>query len=291
MAIIKLYNNGITGGKPGRNITNHQKRSNTKGWSPAVSRRMTKWLYSVGIPNLTGSGYSFTFTVKECPPSPSDWSDLVHNLTTKRFKRLGVVRYQWLTEWQSRGVPHLHGCVYFDNEVSHHKLIALWIDLAKRYGAKIQSQNVKPIYDDIGWYKYLSKHAVRGTLHYQRNNANIPPEWNGITGRMWGKGGDWGVTEPLTFELDNLSWARFKRIIRSYRKAKSRAHFQSQSVLQDPYKWLMAKRNISKSRRILKSSSKTLSEIRGVNEFFDYDTAIKIMLHLSTYKKSEIIQN
>lgn len=296
MAILKLYPNGITGGKPGKN-NNFQKRGNTKGWTPSVSRRMTKFLYSVGIPSLTGSGFSFTFTIKDCPPTAKDWASLVHKLTTIRFKRMGAVRYQWLTEWQRRGVPHLHGCVYFDNPTQANQLISHWIDLASEFNPHFKCQNVKPIYDDVGWYKYLSKHCVRGVVHYQRNSNNIPEQWKTNTGRMWGKGGDWGVAEPTTFDLDSSSFARFRRIIRGYRKAKARSEFQdivTHILIKgscDSHRFLSAKANIAKARRLLKSNNPKISDIRGINEFFDYDDGFRILLHLKNdYSQSEIEQ-
>lgn len=296
MAILKLYPNGLTGGKPGRN-NNFQRRGNTNGWTPSVSRRMTKFLYSVGIPSLSGSGYSFTFTVKDCPSTPKLWSDIVHNLTTKRFKRMGAVRYQWLTEWQRRGVPHLHGCVYFDSPTNSSELIFQWLSLASDFNPDFRCQNVKSIYDDLGWYRYLSKHCVRGVCHYQRNSENIPKQWKDKTGRMWGKGGDWGVTEPTTFDLDSKSFSRFRRVIRSYRKAKARSEFQDiinhllekGSIERD--RFLSAKRNICKARRLLKSNNSKISDIRGINEFFDYEDGLRILLHLKNdYLQSEIEQ-
>lgn len=293
MAVLKLYPNGITAGKPGLN-TNIQKRGLTQGWTPAVSRRMTKWLYSVGIPKLTGSGYSFTFTIKDCPPTSEDWKKLVFRLA-KRFDRLSSIRLHWLTEWQRRGVPHLHGCVYFDNEnVTSSRIVDCWIECSKQYSPSRLSQNVKPIFDETGWYKYLSKHAVRGVIHYQRNSKNIPAEWKGNTGRMWGKRGDWGVTEPISFNVDNKSYNRFRRIIRNWRKSKARDDFEQiynqllRTYKCDSYKFEQALKNIGRSRRLLKSNNRKVASVRGINEFFDHDTAMTILLHLSSYEDSDI---
>ncbi len=271
------------------------KRGETQGWNPAVSRRMTQWLYSVGIPQLTGSGYSFTFTVKDCPPSAQNWAKLVKALAM-RFKRRGVVRYHWLTEWQSRGVPHLHGCVYFDSMITNDAIIDLWVDVARQYNPLHKSQNVKPIYDDVGWFKYLSKHAVRGVQHYQRNGDNMPKEWKGHTGRMWGKGGDWGVQKPMRFDLDDKSYCRFRRIVRSWRKSKARCEHQTimsellRTYQLDAYRLQQSKRNIIRARSLLKSHDRKVSNVRGVNEFFGLDESIRIAVHLNSYDDAIVEQ-
>ncbi len=274
LATLQLYNNGMTAGKAGRNnndkfndvdyifehlnktgtVPKAAKRGETQGWNPAVSRRMTQWLYSVGIPHLTGSGYSFTFTIKDCPPIAQDWAKLVKALAM-RFKRRGVVRYHWLTEWQSRGVPHLHG-----------------------------------------WFKYLSKHAVRGVQHYQRNSDNMPKEWKGHTGRMWGKGGDWGVQKPMRFDLDDKSYCRFRRIVRAWRKSKARCEHEAimsellRTYQVDAYRLQQSKRNIIRARSLLKSHDRKVANVRGVNEFFGLDESIRIAVHLNSYDDAIVEQ-
>lgn len=281
MAILKLYNNGLTFAKPGLN-NQPPKRGVTKGWTQGVSRRMTQWLYSVGTDKLTGYGYSFTFTVRNCPPSSSDWSKLVHNLT-KRLKRLGATRYHWLTEWQRRGTPHLHGCIYFESEISPLSLMSLWVDLASSYEPNIKSQNVKSIYDDMGWYKYLSKHCVRGVMHYQRNPENIPKEWKTNTGRMWGKGGDWFTKEADKIKIPNELYYKVRRVIKNYRVAKARDELSKEInkvILNKPNQFSQKIRDLKRARVLFKSNNKKLSNVRGGSEFVSPSLRIAVVNYI-----------
>ncbi|WP_213058401.1 rolling circle replication-associated protein, partial [Escherichia coli] len=113
MATLKLYHNGLTAGiPPMKNNHERAKRGEVKGWSKSASRNNTKFLRSVHVPDLTGAAVAFTLTIRDCPPSSEDWKILRENFI-KRLRRAGMVRLHWLTEWQQRGVPHLHGIAYF----------------------------------------------------------------------------------------------------------------------------------------------------------------------------------
>ena len=83
-----------------------------KGWSKTASRNNTKFLRSVYVPDLSGAAVAFTLTIRDCPPTSDDWK-ILRETFIKRLRRAGMVRLHWLTEWQKRGVPHLHGIAYF----------------------------------------------------------------------------------------------------------------------------------------------------------------------------------
>jgi len=228
MAIINILPNGLTAGNP--STTGNpmpEKRKDTIGWNYKVSARLKKWLYSVPTGSLDGFGYSFTLTVKDCPDTSDDWST-VRNSLIKRLFRTNCFRLQWLTEWQGRGVPHLHGVAYFSEEIDPDLIKYHWSDLtAAKYGSKSFAQDVKPIHAIKGWLDYLAKHSARGAYHYQRSPENIPTGWE-KTGRMWGYRGEWNTRTPMQFHIDSEGYYQFRRIVKNLRKSKVRERFKNQ---------------------------------------------------------------
>lgn len=213
MATLKLYRNGYSLYKPsGMTNPNPVKRADTIGWSTRTSSRLKNWLLSVDANQLSGFGLSFTLTVRDCPPTPDDWS-ASRNAFIKRLFRDGCIRMQWLTEWQERGVPHMHGIAYFTAEYWPDRLINHWLQVvSKKYGASKKGQDCKGAYDEVTWLKYLAKHSVRSVNNYQRSPENIPRQWD-KTGRMWGYRGDWSMLdEPMEFQLDDKAYYAFRRI-------------------------------------------------------------------------------
>ena len=287
MRTLKLYRHGCTIGTPPRkNDHDREKRGEVTGWSEAATRRNTAFLRSIFEPDLhstsTGeplSAYAVTLTLKSCPPSSDDWHRL-RNALYRRYKRLGLYRSHWVTEWQRRGVPHLHGAFWLPPECSPSDLIRHWCELASDYGALPNGQHIAPISDAIGWFKYLSKHASRGVSHYQRNPDNIPPAWQKKTGRVWGKTGDWPITEPVQFQMDDKAFFQYRRLLKRWRIADSRstaceavelACRRSPLLRQLPFpvqaRAARAYRRLVSARRMLKSSDIRLSSVRGASEW------------------------
>ena len=270
-AVITLYNQGLTMGKAGNNKGRAGKRSTVAGWSTSTTRRHTRWLYSVDHFKLDGIGYAFTLTLKDCPPSSDDWA-LVRDNFFKRLRRLNFIRLHWLTEWQRRGVPHLHGSIYFPEDLIKNdpflplKITQAWRDCAGAYGVALHAQNIKPIDHSLGWLKYLAKHASRGLSHYQRSNENIPAGWV-KTGRMWGKLGDWPESIPKKFTLSEEAFFKYRRLVRSWRLANCRAANDRRRVLQ--------------ARKMLQHSDSELSRLRGVSEWIDQYTAERFIAFLA----------
>lgn len=260
MPVMTVYPHGGKGGvAPGRNDHQRMKRGNVEGWSAGAVRRNTQFLMSIRENELTGAGVAITLTLRDCPPTSADWHRM-RRAWVKRMERAGMVRLHWVTEWQRRGVPHLHGAIWFPDEYDTLTPIDAWVELAGKYGAQHWGQHARPIDGAIGWFQYLAKHAARGVHHYQRSGDNVPLSWELRTGRVWGYSGDWPLAKPRQYGLQGAEgdggWFRLRRLVRSWRKADARAsHHKVRG-------W-----RISSARRMLKSSEPELSMLRGFSEW------------------------
>lgn len=264
MPIIKSYHHGGTAGvAPSVNNHKRAKRGDVGGWSAVSTRSNTRFLYSVREKELTGWGGAYTLTVKDCPVDHEDWKKLREAFFVK-LRRMGMVRCHWVTEWQRRGVPHLHCAIWFESDVGAQPLLHWW-NISKRYGSSLQGQHCRTIHDTVGWFQYLAKHAARGVHHYQRSAENIPDGWK-KTGRMWGYVGQWPVDAPLSFHVDQEAFYAFRRMVRGLRKAEARL---SGDIRQIKY-----------SRRMLTCHNKDLSHVRGVSEWIDQDTMTHLVICL-----------
>lgn len=94
---------------------------------------------------------------------------------------------------------------------------------------------------------------------------------------MWGKGGDWGSQQPIKLELDDKSYYRFRRIVRSWRKAKARSEYQA--MIDE----LMRTGSVDTYHYVQR-----VSHIRGVNEFFDIDQSIRLVSYLKSLDYAQI---
>jgi hypothetical protein len=236
-----------------RNDHRRAKREEVSGWSAKTARSNTRFLQSVKLDSLSGTGVAFTLTLKNCPDTADDWNKL-RKAFTMRLQRAGMARLHWVTEWQRRGVPHLHGVVYFpdmpENECCG-MIVNHWLKVAESYVAAPWAQNAKPITSSLGWLQYLAKHASRGAGHYQRSRESIPLGWKEKTGRMWGKWGQWETGDPSKFQVNMPAFHAYRRVFRRYRISESRAAGD----------W----RSLKYSRRCLKSNLQSLSTVRGTS--------------------------
>ena len=189
-------------------------KTEVKGWSISSARSNREFLFSVDAANLSAySGWSFTLTLgKQSLPSPSQFHRLIDNL--KRYlKDNGASFGHWLIEWQRRGVPHLHGVYFASAGVRCDQrdfVIAWWLrhPLIRSTGAQIFGQDMKLIFNAVGWLGYLDKHGSRGIQNYQRSPDNIPAAWQGSTGRMWGRFGRWPLHEAREINFEAQSYAQ-----------------------------------------------------------------------------------
>ena len=231
-------------------------RGTVQGWSVSATRRLVRWLYSVNFSEVEGRLWAFTLTVRDCPASASDWAKLRHRFL-KRLERTGIKSVFWLTEWQRRGVPHLHGVAIQPPGVDV-SIQPCWIRACQAFfgdpeSVSCWSQMVEPVRNKQGWCEYLSKHSARGVRHYQRSDANIPKGWKGKTGRMWGHRGDWPAHDPQELDIDPKTFFRWRRLTRNLQIASSRSRSDWKAV--------------SYARRMLKSSDRKVSSVRGLSRF------------------------
>ncbi len=256
------------------------KRGEVEGWSEGATRRNTQFLYSVDERELDGVGYAVTLTLRHCPPDAAAWHRL-RRAWEMAQRRNGMIRQHWVTEWQRRGVPHLHCAVWWPAElverVGHHNIrgamLNHWVMLAgSAYGAGFRGQDAHLITGAVGWFQYVSKHAARGVKHYQRSSENVPPGWRQKTGRMWGKVGEWPTREKVRMTLEDQhgdgGWFAYRRLIRSWRVADARASG-------NPHRLRLA-------RTMLKASQEPLSRVRGISEWVPQDLTLSMFANLAT---------
>lgn len=272
MPVITVYQHGQSSGTPPmRNDHVRAKRDDVMGWSDKTARSNTRFLQSVVLDSLTGHGFAFTLTLRDCPPEHSDWHRIVKAFI-KRLQRMGLIRLHWVTEWQRRGVPHLHGIVYFPESADrqgiplHAQIIYHWCQVAQIYVCAPWAQHINPISNSLGWLQYLAKHASRGAKHYQRSSESIPPGWK-KTGRMWGKWGDWDIADPSRFYVSRQANWSYRRLVRSYRKSVSRDDGNGFAI--------------KASRRMLKCNLRTLSEVRGTSGWVPEAVTMQLLRYLS----------
>lgn len=271
MPTMKFYPNGATLSKPGKGKGGTVPRGIVRGWTRAATRRNTQWLYSVDHTGLTGEGFAVTLTLRDCPADHARWHQL-RRAFFERLRRMGLLRAHWVTEWQRRGVPHLHAAVWFpDYDPRLPRLIVdHWLALTSEFGAGYRGQHVTPIHDAVGWFQYTAKHAARGLSHYQRSPENIPSAWN-KTGRIWGYLGKWPVRDAITMEIDEAGFYAFRRLVRSWRLADARSESNPR----------VRAHRIRSARRMLQSPDKALSEVRGVSEWLNLDQSLLFLHHLA----------
>lgn len=223
MPVVKVYQHGMSCGvAPKKNDHDRAKRNKVKGWSDAATRRNMQFLQSVDVASLTGHGIAFTCTQRDCPPTAKQWHAEIRAFVM-RLSRMGMIRLHWVTEWQRRGVPHLHGVAWFDSEIPESKIVAAWLAVSSPYTSSPKSQFMAAVSNAVGWFQYMSKHAARGVKHYQRSAENVPVEWKTETGRVWGKCGDWVTHLPKKLHLETSGFWALRRMCRGWRVADARA--------------------------------------------------------------------
>lgn len=272
MPTTAVYPGGGTTYMPGGGSGTHTRglRTEIQGWSASSTRRLRRFLWSVQPDELTGHGYAVTLTMLSTPPDAEALS-LVVTALMKRYARLGLVRLQWVIEWQGRGTPHLHLAVYMAEELpgGGAPLVDAWLAVAEPYGAGRHAQDVRALEGGAGWFRYLDKHAGRSLKHYQRQG--MPPGWT-KTGRLWGYRGDWPTVDgPMRFEVDREGWFRLRRMVRAYRVAEARQ-------IKDPRHRVEA---VRKARQMLVRPEQKLSTVRGTSAWVPEHVQIRFLALLA----------
>ena len=274
MPVITEYRHGATAGIP-PTVNSHPRapRSECAGWSESSTRRNTRFLYSVDESKLNGHGFALSLTIRDIPPTAAEFHK-IRRAFLKRLERLGMFRCHWLIEWQRRKAPHIHAAVWFPDydginpDAIRCEIVRHWIEASQGNPlTSVRGQSVKPISDSVGWFKYLSKHAVRGLGHYQRSPENIPPGWQGRTGRMWGHLGQWDLTGPVRYLVGQDAFWKYRRMVRAWRLADARAASSSY--------------RIKSARGMLRCHDRALSECRGVSEWIPRDMTAALVALLA----------
>lgn len=260
----KLYQNGFTMGRPGKNSA-PAKRGEVTGWTSATARRNTKFLYSVDIEQLSGFGYAFTLTLPACPSTSEDWQRLRKYFFERLKRAVKLLRLHWVTEWTRRGVPHLHGVVYVEEELKQDGLIIakVWERLTfdRDIFVSLSAQDVKPIKTVRGWLEYLAKHASRGIQHYQRQGK--PAGWE-KTGRVWGHVGHWPTVTPVEVSLAPREAFRLRRLADAYLISKARSRGDK------------ARLNYLRQRRRI-STERWESSTRGISDWIPEQVSLGLL--------------
>ena len=264
--MIKIYSNGLTMGIPPKfpSLKKH-KRGKTTGWSKSSTRSNTAFLYSVDSNKLDGYGVAFTLTLRDLPETPAIFSAIRSDFL-QVMARMGVMRYHWVMEWQRRGTPHLHGCLYFPYEPSQNILKGIkstWCNCVGDYFALQKAQDIQIIKSAVGWLKYLAKHGSRSEYHYQRTSK--PTQWES-SGRVWGKGGEWPTR--VTEHQEGDYFHRLRRVIRNWRIADARA-------TESP-------KRIRQARRVLLSGDRSSSTVRGMSEWVPEHVAFRMIAYFES---------
>lgn len=180
---------------------------------------------------------------------------------------MGLIRSHWVTEWQRRGVPHLHCALWFPDDLDSVYLRTTitehWLAVTKDFGSKTNGQYALMINDAIGWFQYVAKHAARGVGHYQRSPEYIPKAWQRKTGRMWGKTGNWITRDALDLSVPPDVFHMFRRMCRNWRLADARASGN--------------RFRIRTARGMLKCRDRNLCAVRGLSEWLPIESASQIV--------------
>jgi hypothetical protein len=231
-------------------------------------------LYSVREDQLTGFGVACSLTVKNCPPTHEDWAK-TRRAWIRRLERMGAIRIHWLTEWQARGVPHMHAIVYYPDpgsDLERQRLtlmtMAHWLAVSAPWGTRQKAQHVVQVTNTLGWLKYLAKHAARGAAHYQRAAQGIPEGWR-KTGRMWGHVGDWPIEAPVELELDWPGWFAFRRLARSYRIGQARTLRKGREGAERA------------AKRCLRCTEPKVAAFRGVSGWVPQEVTLRMVAYLA----------
>lgn len=231
---------------------------------------------SIREDQLHGVGFAVTLTLRDCPATAVGWQRL-RNAWAKRMRRLGMVRLHWVTEWQRRGVPHLHGAIWFDGDVTLRQArdmaISHWLEVAQDFSAAAPAQYVHAIDGPVGWFQYMSKHAARGVSHYQRCQGNMPDAWANNTGRIWGHWGDWPTQSEVRVELQDeraggdKGWYAYRRLCRAWRISDARASGDLSRIVS--------------AKRMLFCGDRYRSPVIGFMEWIPYEVHMAFLANLA----------
>lgn len=272
MPKLTILPDGAKMASPGRNAS-PPKRGAISGWSPASARRNRDFLMSVVSDELDGLPIAFTLTIRDMPASHDDW-ERIRRAFCDRMRRMGLIRMHWLTEFQRRGAPHLHGVAFFDRKSSA-SLVSLvvesWLDLTSHLRSAAHGQHVDSLRSTLAWKRYLAKHGSRSVQHYQR--GAIPPGWT-KTGRLWGKLGEWSTSDTQLWISKRAFWA-IRRLIQRQLAAEARSDLRRADIGSQEARDALRRLKFILGRR--KCNTRSLSEVRGFTDWIDPASLLRIL--------------
>jgi hypothetical protein len=272
-ATVTIGRLGVNGGFPGGNGGAGGLRGEVTGWSASSVRSNLRFLRSVEVDQLPQHGLAFTLTIGDLCTS-SEWKSLKDGLV--RFMRRKLVAEHWhhVTEWQERGHPHLHGCMFFSHLTpitAISDLYDYWLGVTAHLGTSARAQHVKMLKGPVGWFQYSGKHASRGFAHYQRQADQMPEGWQN-TGRMWGRSASWPVLSEK-ISLDPASFYNLRRFVDRWSRAQARSDLRAAQAFGDErsIKRVKGRLRFLALQRKSFGKGRSLSETRGLNEWVPAD--------------------
>lgn len=207
---------------------NQKTRGVTNGWSAGVQRRFSKALGNLDLPafmNLGLAVYSMTLTIRDCPYSSESWG-LLRKKFMEKLEHEGMLACVHVTEWQIRGVPHLHMVGVFDSVIEYNKIINWWCGIARTYSPRPAGQHIRTVWDLAGIMGYFRSHMNKSGKSMQRDTKLIPKGWES-TGRMWGfRGGCvFGQEKNMHIAFDDSYFAA-RRLLAQLAYAQIRAAYK-----------------------------------------------------------------
>jgi hypothetical protein len=127
------------------------KRGTIGGWSIQSTWCFRRWFYSVDGAALDAHGYATSFTVRDLLSTAADWT-ATRDWFLRRMRRSGLVRGQWFIEWQRRGVPHMHGCLFLLELNFEEFVMDYWFEAAAEWRPGARGQVVKSLWGLLGWF-------------------------------------------------------------------------------------------------------------------------------------------
>lgn len=221
MPVLRSYPNGAAYSRPHAGTPPTVIRGKTTGWNKQTGSRFNRFLMSIDVEKIYQDGgqlYGFTLTIAQTPATPEDWSSLRDRWLKRLSRRLPHSSVIWLTEFQRRGTPHLHGVIAAlpGDAAAVDDLVGRdWPELANvgaEKATRAVAQYVTPLHKASGWLQYMTKHLQRGSAHYQR--ATLPEGWE-KSGRIWGSSKGWPTSETV-YRLSNVGWFELRRLMHSY---------------------------------------------------------------------------
>ena len=287
---VTILQHGVKLGRAGGNGGKRGDRAAIVGWSAASARANADILKSVVLPHGPVA-ISGTLTVGAEIPNFQSWQAIragfIDNLRKGGFGH--VIAWHWLTEFQQRGAPHLHVFLLVPpGSQAPSRIESYWLWKTVHTGSKSRGQRIELVNSAVGWARYLGKHGARSVEHYQR--SELPPGWD-VTGRLWGKGGDWQVVAD-EFDVPARDFFALRRWLHRYLVAVARIDLLRlcQKLGPDHGRVRSLRRAFVRLRKRLRHHDKNVSSVRGLNDWTESDAAKRIVAEFGLVSRADDVR-